>query len=537
MVARRQPTRFSFEHMSVSAAFVLLLLVATIVSLVAQRFRVPYTVALVVAGLALGATHAFAAPALTRQLMFELVLPALVFEAAFDLDIEEVRHDGVTLAWLAMPGVVAVIIITAFALEPMLEAFGVPASSIPARAGAVVFAALMSATDPIAVVALFRQLEAPRRLQVIVEGESLFNDATAIIFFTLAVAHAGTGLTPKIAADFLYIVGASLVVGGAVGAAVAEAIKRLYEPRLEVLLTTIAAYGSFVAAQAVGASGVIATVLAGLLCGSRSGRRGMTASARIATATFWDYAAFVLNSFVFLSIGLMVKLPTLIDSWRVVVVAFFIVTVSRAVMTLGVAALLPKKLRLPRRWTAILSWGGLRGALSMVLAISIPEDFPQRELLITMTFDVVILSILIQGISIGPTLRWLGLQSQTGDHAGYLGTQLALLSAHSSLDDVERTGAMVAANETMRRALADEYDERLERAERALIWLGTQLGGGEEATRAARRLIGTTERERVNEAFNAGAIDEAQRDRWLAELKARWWGGTDGADAGRGGGR
>src|SRR5215831_698889 len=300
--------------MNVSAAFVLLLLIATIVSLAAQHFRVPYTVALVVAGLGLGATHAFVAPTLTRQLMFELVLPALVFEAAFDLQIEEVRHDGVTLAWLAVPGVVATIVITAFALEPMLDAFGVPASSIPTRAGAVVFAALMSATDPVAVVALFRQLEAPRRLQVIVEGESLFNDATAIIFFTLAVAHAGNGLTPRIVLDFLYIVGASVVVGGAIGAAVSEGIKRLYEPRLEVLLTTIAAYGSFVAAQAVGGSGVIATVLAGLLCGSRRGRRGMTASARIATSTFWEYVAFVLNSFVFLSIGLMVKLPTLIQS-------------------------------------------------------------------------------------------------------------------------------------------------------------------------------------------------------------------------------
>src|SRR5215831_18143768 len=397
----------------------------------------------------------------------------------------------------------------------------------------------MSATDPVAVVALFRQLEAPRRLQVIVEGESLFNDATAIIFFTLAVAHAGNGFTPKIVADFLYIIGASVLVGGAIGAAVSEGIKRLYEPRLEVLLTTIAAYGSFVAAQAVGGSGVIATVLAGLLCGSRRGRRGMTASARIATSTFWEYVAFVLNSFVFLSIGLMVKLPTLVENWRVIIAAFLIVTVSRAVMTWGVAALLPKKLRLPRRWTTILSWGGLRGALSMVLAISIPETFPQRDLLITMTFDVVILSILIQGISIGPTLRWLGLRSQTGDHAGYLGTQLALLSAHSSLDDVERTGAMVATNETMRLALADEYDERLDRAERALIWLGTQLGGGEAATRAARRLIGTTERERVNEAFAAGAIDGAQRDRWLAELKTRWWGdgGGGGTDDGRDGER
>ncbi len=505
------------------ASFVLLLLIATVVSLVAERLRVPYTVALVVAGLGLGATHLFAAPTLTRELMFGLVLPALIFEAAFDLEMDEVRHDGVTLAALAVPGVVAAIVITAFALSPMLKAFDVPPWLIPARAGAVVFAALMSTTDPVAVVALFRQLEAPRRLQVIIEAESLFNDGTAIIFFTLALATSGVAVSASIVTDFLYIIGASVIVGGVIGAASAETIRRVSEPRLEVLLTTFAAYGSFVAAQAVGASGVIATVVAGLLCGSRSGRRGMSAAARIATSTFWDYVAFTLNSFVFLSIGLMVKLPTLLASWRLIVGAFLIVTVARAVMTWGVAVVLPPKLRLPRRWTAILSWGGLRGALSMVLALSIPESFPQRDLLITMTFGVVILSILIQGITVGPTLRWLGLHGRKGDHPGYLGTQLALLSAHSSLEDVERTGAMVAANEPMRRALTEEYDERLRRAEHALSWLGTQLGGGEETTRAARRLLATTERERVAEAFKSGAIDEAQRDRWLEELRRRWW--------------
>jgi CPA1 family monovalent cation:H+ antiporter len=167
----------------------------------------------------------------------------------------------------------------------------------------------------------------------------------------------------------------------------------------------------------------------------------------------------------------------------------------------------------------------------MVLAISIPETFPQRDLLITMTFGVVILSILIQGITVGPTLRWLGLHRRRGDHTGYLGTQLALLTAHSALDDVDRTGSMVIAEESMRRALSDEYDDRLARAENALIWLGGQLGGGDASTRAARHLLATTERERVAEAFRSGAIDEAQRDRWLAELRARWW-----DDGGAGGG-
>ena len=520
-----------FDDMNWPAgSFVLLLLVATTVSLAARRFRVPYTVALVVAGLLLGATHAFPPPELTRKVMFGLVLPALVFEAAFDLQIEEVRHDGVTLAALAVPAVVAAIALTAFALSPALAAFGVPAWSIPARDGAVVFAALISATDPVAVVALFRQLEGPRRLQVLVEGESLFNDATAIIFFTLVLSNASGGISVSIVTDFFYIVGASLIVGIAVGAVCAEAIRRLYEPRLELLLTTVAAYGSFVAAEAVAASGVIATVAAGLLCGSR-GRRGMSAMASIGVATFWEYVAFALNSFVFLSIGLMVHPSELLANWRPIVVAFAIVTFGRVVVTFAFAGLLPDRLKIPRRWIAILSWGGLRGALSMVLALSIPESFPQRQLLITMTFGVVILSIVIQGITVGPTLRWLGLRFQRGEEAGYVGTQVALLSAHSSLSDLDRTGGVLGANAKMQRALAEEYDENLDRAERALTYLGEQLGGNAASAHAARRLLASTERERVAEAFRSGSIDAAQRDSWLAELRKRWRDEEGGADS------
>jgi len=268
---------------------------------------------------------------------------------------------------------------------------------------------------------------------------------------------------------------------------------------------------------------VIATVTAGLLCGSRVGRSGMSAAARIAAATFWDYVTFALNSLVFLSIGLMVQLPTLREHWRSILAAFLVVTVSRAVVTTGIVALLPQHLRLPRQWTAILSWGGLRGALSMVLALSIPEAFPQRDLLVTMTFGVVVLSILVQGITVAPALKWLGLDHRARTHAGYGGTQAALLNAHSALADVERTGSMVETDDGMHRALAADYDEQLDRAEQELATLGGALGGGDAATRAARRLLAGTERQRVVDAFRSGAIDAEQRDRRLAELQARWW--------------
>lgn len=513
-----------------AGSLVLLLVVATGVSLAARRLRIPYTVGLVVAGLVLGATRAIEAPPLTRELLFALILPGLLFDAALNLHIEEFKRDAVTLVSLAVPGVIAAIIVIVFVLGPTIALFGVDPHAIPARGALLVFAALMSATDPVAVVALFRALDAPRRLQVIIEGESLLNDGTAIIFFTLAlgaIAGAETA-SATIVTDFFYIVGAGVIVGAVIGVAVDQGIRRLHDPTLEVMLTTIAAYGSFVAAEGVGASGVIATVTAGMLCGSSEARSGRSVPARMAVATFWEYLAFALNSLVFLLIGLVVRVPTLVEQWRFILAAYVIVTLSRAVVTTALSAMLPPRLRIPPQWTAILAWGGLRGALSMVLALSLPESFPNRDILISMTFGVVILSILAQGVTVGPALRWLGLTTPTRRRADYGETQSVLLSAYSALDELGRTGGRVFADETMRSALALEYQERIKHAEQELGAVAKHVGGSNGgspgvAPAATRRLLYDTERQRILDAFHAGAMSEDARNRLLAELDTMWW--------------
>ena len=432
------------------------------------------------------------------------------------------RRDGWTLASLAVPGVVAAIVIVVLILGPTFALFGVAPDAIPGRHAALVFAALIAATDPVAVVALFRALDAPRRLQVIVEGESLLNDGTAIIFFTLALATAGSGVSASVVTDFFYIVGAGIIVGGVIGVLAAEGIRRLHEPTLEVMVTTIAAYGSFVAGEGVSASGVIATVTAGALCGSRAGRSGMSAEARIAAATFWEYLAFVLNSLVFLLIGMTVQVPLLLEHWRSIIAAYIVVTLARTVVTSGLAVALPGVHRLPPRWTAILALGGLRGALSMVLAVSLPTTFPQRDLLITITFGVVILSILAQGVAVGPALRWLGLRREKLTRVGYAEIRAELLTTYRALEDLDRTGNMVAADGEMRRVLAAEYDERIERAESDLTALGEALGATDAAAVAARRLVRDTERQRVLDAFHGGGMTIEERDRRLSDIGVQW---------------
>ncbi|HTE47645.1 MAG TPA: sodium:proton antiporter [Gemmatimonadaceae bacterium] len=510
-----------------AGSVVLLLVVATVVSLVARRLRIPYTVGLVVAGLALGATHLIVPPALTRELLFTLILPGLIFDAAFNLHIEEFRRDAVTLVSLAVPGVIAAIAIVVLVLGPVMTLFGVDAPEVLARHGALVFAALISATDPVAVVALFRSLDAPRRLQVLIEGESLLNDGTAIIFFTLVLGTSagGIGASAFVVTDFVYVVGAGVIVGALIGALVDQGIRRLHDPTVEVMLTTIAAYGSFVAAEGVGASGVIATVTAGMLCGSSDARSSLSVPARMAVATFWEYWAFALNSLVFLMIGFVIRVPMLIAHWQAILAAYVVVTFSRAIVTTGLAAVLPSRLRLPRQWVAILAWGGLRGALSMVLALSIPESFPQRDLLITMTFGVVILSILAQGITVGPALRWLGLTRPMRAPTDYDETRMALLSAHSALSELDRTGNLVVSGEG-RDVLAAEYEQRIRGAERELGAIASHVAdgpAGAAAPLASRRLLYVTERQRVLDAFHAGGISRELSDRLIRDLDALWW--------------
>ncbi|AHG88498.1 sodium/hydrogen exchanger [Gemmatirosa kalamazoonensis] len=456
-------------HLGVT--LVLLFVVATIVALVARRVRVPYTVALVIAGLGLGATHVIEAPPLTKELLFTLFLPGLLFEAAFHLEWREFWHDRVTLVALAVPGVVAAMAVIGVALVPTMRLLGVDGGTTAALGthAVLLFAALISATDPVAVVALFRALAAPRRLTVVVEGESLLNDGTAIIFFTLALgALAGPVSLGGLALDFLYVVGVGVVVGGATGVAGAELIRRVDEPMLEIMVTTIVAYGSFIAADELRASGVIATVTAGMLGGSRVGRRGLSAPARVAVVTFWEYVAFALNSVVFLLIGLVVRVPALLASWRAIVAAYLVVTASRGIVTWALARLLPKRLELPSGWTPLLAWGGLRGALSMVLALAIPELVGARDTLVTITFGVVILSILLQGATIGPALRWLGVARESSHDSPYAVTRGALIAAHAALQELERTtggGHDGDATAAEHHALAEEAIGHVRRAE------------------------------------------------------------------------
>ncbi|PKN89487.1 MAG: Na+/H+ antiporter [Deltaproteobacteria bacterium HGW-Deltaproteobacteria-1] len=509
--------------METETILILLFVVATTVAIAVQRLAIPYTVALVVTGLLLGMLNIFEAPHLTKALLFGVFLPGLLFEAAFHIEFKQFWRNRLIISSLALPGVVAAIVLTAVILTPVADALHFVQGFTWKHA--LVFGALIAATDPIAVVAIFKNLGVPKRLSVLLDGESLLNDGTAIVFFTLSLALVtGTAATAGgLAFDFIRIVGIGALIGTGVGLAVSQVIRQVDDPMIEITLTTIAAYGSFLAAEHFHYSGVIATVAAGMLCGNYGARVGMSPSTRIAVETFWKYIAFALNSIIFLLIGLEVHFQALLASWKAILVAYLVVTGGRALVIFGVSSLLGRtRERIPWAWSVILTWGGLRGGLPMVLVLSLPKDFPHRELLVSMTFGVVILSILVHGLTMSPLLRWLGIVRGHEELAAYELTRGGLQATHAALSEIDQMSHVHFTQPDVLSDLRREYEQKVERDSAALdeLHIDNQQLHAEELQRTRRHLL-LVEKNTVIDAFHRGLLSQAVQEQLLADIDIR----------------
>ncbi|RME28848.1 MAG: Na+/H+ antiporter [Deltaproteobacteria bacterium] len=405
-------------NISVPVAFVLLMIVTSLVAMVARRWDFPYTVALVLVGLLLSAVRERLLPGfdiglhLTADLLFTVFLPVLIFEAAFHFNLRDFLDNWKAIFTLAAPGLVVAVVLAGalvYWIGKMLG-FALPFG------GALLVASMLSATDPVAVISLMREVGAPHRLSVLMEGESLVNDGVAVVVFGVVLGLLGldpavSEVGPVYVLRFLgwELLGAVLI-GGAVGAAVSWVTARVDDHLIEITLTTVAAYASFLFADKVHASGVLACLVAGMLTGNFGAMYGMSATTRVAVGTFWEYLAFLANSFVFLLMGLEIVPSRLLVNAPVILLVWLALLASRAVL-MGSALPLVEKLegKLPRWSAAALTWGGLRGGIAMVLALSIPRGWPFRSLAMDIVFGTCLLTIVVQGVSMRKLLGWAGL--------------------------------------------------------------------------------------------------------------------------------
>lgn len=387
----------------------LLLVVAALVALAARRLRVPYTVGLVAAGTGLALAHVHTGAALTGHLLFSALLPPLLFEAALSLSWAELRRDALPILTLATAGVAVSALVVAAGMA-LLVGWPWPA--------ALVFGVLIAATDPVSVLATFKESGVVGRLRLLVEAESLLNDGVAAVLFALAVTYAQggggtaehwTGLT--LATATLGGLGVGALCGGA---AVALAGHSTADHLVETALTTAAAYGSFLLADHFHVSGVLATVTAGLVMGNvgalhASDSPFFTQRGREVVLAFWDFAAFVANSLIFLLIGqgnAGIAFPALGPA--PIAAAVGLVWAGRAMAVYPLCALFARsRLRIAPRHQHVLFWGGMRGALALALALSLPPGLAYRDQIVIATFSAVAFSVIVQGVSMPLLLkRW-----------------------------------------------------------------------------------------------------------------------------------
>jgi len=375
----------------------LLLFVATIVAMVTRRLRLPYSAGLVAAGIGLALLAPGSAPPLTPDLIYFVFLPPLVFEAAIQIPWRPFRRDMPLLLALVTVGVV---------LAAAIVAAGMHYLSGWSWIGAALFGVLIAATDPVAVIAAFRQVKVPDRLHLLVEAESLLNDGVAAVGFAVlvGVAAGGAAGVGGIGLQLLVTAAGGIAAGAAVAVPLILLAGRSEDPLVEITITMLIAYGSFLLAEHFHASGVLATLTAGMIVGNWGFLGRISGKGRESVLHHWEYVAFLINSLIFMLIGGREATMPILIVIEAAGLAVILSLLGRAVAVYPVTlAFARSRLRVTWAYKHVLFWGGLRGALALGLALALPASIPERDEIIVVAFAVVAFSIFVQGL----TMPWL----------------------------------------------------------------------------------------------------------------------------------
>ena len=512
-----------------------MLIAASAIAVVANRLRIPYTVALVVGGLVLGSFHLPLVDNIIRRepswltpnVSLVIFLPPLLFEGSLRIQLRHLRENLLPILLFANVGVLAATAVTGFAVHWV--------GGFPILVG-LVFGAVISATDPISVLALFKDMHVAKRLSILVEAESLLNDGTSSVLYGILVGATLTGSLNVATGvrDFFVEVLGGAAVGLCFGYAVSKLTGRIDAPEIEITLTTILAYGSFLVAQSLHLSGVIATVVAGLMIGNFAMPQGMSPQSRVSLRSFWDYASFVMNSLVFLVIGLEVHFDDLLRSWRLVLLAAGAALLGRALSVYGLTPFsnfFTEKISY--RWQHVMAWGGIRGALSLALALSLDGSFPFRSRVLAATFGVVAFSIIVQGLTLKPLLGLLGM-GKTGEddyrlsRARHLAVTSALTELNSMLEhelisrpiyEELRRGLDQRAGEIEAR-MAERYAKDESRAGDERRLANARLAAADELRLANARLV-AAEKSSIEKTLSDGLISAQAAAKLMQETDHR----------------
>jgi monovalent cation:H+ antiporter, CPA1 family len=392
----------------------ILLAISITVIAISNLFNQPYSIALVLVGLILGLTDIpiieEAEQFITQSHVFQaiiisLFLPILLGDATLKLEFSLLNQQRKPILALAFVGTLLSFILIGLGSYYLL---GLP------LVVAFTFASLMSATDPISVLSIFKSLGVPKKLAITIEGESLVNDGIAVVLFQISTIYLITYMEMGAAGIgsgillFLKFSFGGLVVGLLLGFLFSQLLRPFDDYPLEVAFSALLFFGCYFIAEHFHVSGVIAVVAGGLVFGSYGAKIGMSEETKTNINTFWDSITQIANSLIFLMIGLEIRNIDFSKKWAMILLAIVIVLVGRAIAVYSSTALVKG---LSSNEKHVINWGGLKGSLSIALALSLTPDFEGKETVLLLTFSVVLFSLLIQGLSIKPLIMKLGVLS------------------------------------------------------------------------------------------------------------------------------
>jgi CPA1 family monovalent cation:H+ antiporter len=451
-------------------AVILLLAIAAGVALIIRRIRFPYTVALVLVGAALSLVPNFLPFDISSDVILAILVPPLLFEATLHIKWKHLRKDLALILALAVGGTLIGTIIVGEIVTWVLD---VPLLT------ALAFGALISATDPVAVIAFFRSLGVSKRLSLLVEGESLFNDGAAIVIFNLMVALAIAGpdsfsLGGAII-EFLRVSLGGLAVGLGLGYIVSYIIlKNLDDHLIETTTTVALAFGAYVIAEELGVSGILAVVAAGLMVGN-IGLQNTSPTTRLTLENFWEFSAFVVNSMIFLLIGFELEIDQLTPYLFPIIVAVGAVLLSRTIIIYSMTgihnALTPRPRDIPNNYRHVMFWGGLRGAISLALALTLTGDVFGKEFadeMRIMTFGVVLFTLVVQGTTIEKLINYLKLAVKPQQRVTQQRLQAIIYAKRAGKQELDRMHDDDILFPEIWEAMSDIYEVEIAEAKQAL---------------------------------------------------------------------
>jgi CPA1 family monovalent cation:H+ antiporter len=434
----------------------------------ARLANIPYPIVLVVGGLVLGFAPGVPQIELAPELVLVIFLPPLLYSAAFFADLHELRADARSISMAAIGLVLATVCAVAVVAHEVVD--GLP------WAAAFALGAIVGPTDPVAATTIARRLGAPRRVVSLIEGESLVNDGTALVAYKVAVAAAVGGSFSLVDAglDFVLTAAGGIAVGLVMGALVSEIRRRLDDVPVEITISLLSGYAGYLPAEALGASGVLAAVTAGILVGWRAPRIS-SASMRLQGFAVWETLIFLLNALLFVLIGL--QLPLILDalsgasplSLVLEAVAVSLAVILTRIVWLNTMPFViraidrrPSQLekRVGWRMRMIIAWSGMRGSVSLAAALALPADFPQRDIVLFLTFAVIFTTLVLQGLTLPALIRRLQVTDDGAEQRQELAARRAATAV--ALETIEElSGAEWTRDETAERMrLAYEYRSR-----------------------------------------------------------------------------